>query len=91
MTTRSAAPLLLLLATLTLHSQSQKDIARRLAAPGTNAPITAGKLGATSSEVLHFEGTVALPSKTTTFSVLDYLTIYNNTLYVAVCRPAHWV
>lgn len=24
-------------------------------------------------------------------SVLDYLTIYNNTLYVAVCRPAHWV
>lgn len=83
MTTQYAAPLLLLLAALQLNLQVQNEIAKRLSTPGTNASIVVGKHGAGNAEVLHFEGTVALPSKTTTFSVLDYLTIYDSTLYVA--------
>jgi len=83
MTVPYAAPLLLLFATLTPTLQAQNEIVRRLNTPGTNAPMSVAKLSARSSEVLRFEGTVALASKATTFSVMDYLTIYNSTLYVA--------
>ena len=83
MTAKYAASTLLLITMLTLNLKAQNDSPKRLTPAGANAILKPRNVDVPSSDVLRFEGTVALPSKTSTFSVMDYLTIYDSTLYVA--------